>query len=78
MIFTGNKKMESSCRIMTMEGRLRAGMSLWGAGMSLWAFEMIRSQRIQGEAIRNNQIIVMNYELGTVEMDDFFSQIVDE
>ena len=78
MIFTGNKKMESSYRIMTMEGRLGAGMSLLGAGMSLWALEMIRAQRIQGEAIRGNQIIMMNYELGTVEMNDFFSQIVGE
>ena len=78
MIFTGNKKMESSYRIMTMEGRLGAGMSLLGAGMSLWALEMIRAQRIQGEAMRSNQIIFMNYEMATVEMEDFFSRIVDE
>lgn len=71
MIFTGNKKTENSYRIIVMEGRL-------GAGMSLWAFEMARARIIQGESIRNNQIIMMNYELGTVEMDDFFSQIVGE
>ena len=70
MIFTDNKKTESSYRIITME--------CLGAGMSLWALEMIRAQRIQGEAIRGNQIIMMNYELGTVEMNDFFSQIVGE
>ena len=71
MIFTGNRKIESTYKIITMEGRL-------GGGMSLWAFEMTRAQRIQGESIRNNQIIFMNYELGTVDMDNFFSQIVEE
>ena len=70
MIFTDNKKTESSYRIITME--------CLGAGMSLWAFEMARAQRVQGESIRSNQIIMMNYELGTVEMNDLFSQIVGE
>ena len=71
MIFTDNKKTENSYKIIIVEGRL-------GSGMSLWALENAQAQRIQGESIRGNQIIMMNYELGTVEMDNFFSQIVDE
>jgi len=68
MIFTGNRKAEISYRIFAMEkGRL-------GSEMSLWAFA--QAQRIREESIRNNQIIVMNYELGMVEMDDRFSQII--
>ena len=71
MIFTGNKKTENSYRVAMTEGRL-------GAGMSLWAFENARAQRLQGESIRSNQIIMMNYELGTVEMEDCFSQLIEE
>jgi hypothetical protein len=63
MIFTGNKKTENSYKIVTMRGS-------FASGMSLWAVENARAQRLQGESIRNNQIIMMNYELGTVEMDD--------
>jgi hypothetical protein len=71
MIFTGNKKTEISHRIITVEG-------FFGAGMSLWAFWHAQSQRLQREAMRGNQVIIMDYELGTVEMDEFFSQIVEE
>jgi len=71
MIFTGNKKTENSYKIVTVRGS-------FASGMSLWAFESARAQRIQGEAMRSNQIIFMNYEMATVEMEDFFSQIVDE
>ena len=72
MIFTGNKKTESSCKIVTMRGSFASAMSF------SWALENARAQRIQGEAMRSNQIIFMNYEMATVEMEDFFSRIVDE
>lgn len=66
MIFTGNKKMESSYKIVTVRGSFASAMSFSSSQ------NFIRG--MQEEAIRNNQVIIFdNHELGTVDMDDFFS-----
>jgi hypothetical protein len=69
MIFTGNKNSEKF-RIITVRGDFASGMSLFSLN------DFIRS--VQEESIRHNQAIMFNYEMGIVEMDERFSQIIRE
>lgn len=68
MIFVGNR--ETQNRILFVEGSFGTGMS--------WSALHACSLSMQREAIQNNQVIWINYELGAVNWDDSFSQIIEE